>query len=202
VDRGDEGGSIVPGPGGGARRIAAEVFEARQRARLMLAEAAAEARRSREVAEAEVLSWRVAAAEAGRQEGLARAAAELVRGATERDRLIAGCTGEVLDVASAIAGRILLREVRPGADAVLAAGRALSEVRGCRRATLRACPREAEEIRAIGGRLGEAVGRLCVLEDPTLVPGEVVVEADGAVVDGRFRTQLAELRRALEELEW
>ena len=62
-------------------------------------------------------------------------------------------------------------------------------------------PREAEEIRASGGRLGEAVGRLRVLEDPTLAPGEVVVEADGAAVDGRFRAQLAELRRALEELE-
>jgi hypothetical protein len=28
-----------------------------------------------------------------------------------------------------------------------------------------------------------------------------MVEADGATVDGRFRAQLAELRRALEELE-
>jgi flagellar biosynthesis/type III secretory pathway protein FliH len=28
-----------------------------------------------------------------------------------------------------------------------------------------------------------------------------MLEADGAIVDGRFRAQLAELRRALEELE-
>jgi len=201
VDGGDAGGSIFPKPGNGARRIAAEEFEARQRARLILEEANAEARRFREVAEAEVSSWRLAAAEAGRREGLGRAAAQVVRGAVERDRLLAGCIGEVLDVASAIAGRILLREVRPGADAALAAGRALSEVRGCRRATLRACPKDAEEIRNIGGRLGEAVGRLRILEDPALAPGEVMVDADGATVDGRFQAQLAELRRALEELE-
>ena len=201
MDDGDAGGPVIPKHGNGARRIVAEEFEARQRARLILEEANAEARRVREVAEAEVCSWRLAAMEAGRQEGLGRAAAQVLRAAEERDRLLAGCTGEVLDVASAIAGRVLLREVRPGADAVLSAGRALSEVRGCRRATLRACPQDGEEIRESAGRLGEMVGRLRILEDPALAPGEVLVEADGAMVDGRFRAQLVELRRALEELE-
>ena len=201
MDGGDAGGPVISKPGNGARRIAAEEFEARQRARLIIQDANAEALRVREVAEAEVSSWRLAAVEAGRQEGLGRAAAQVLRAAVERDRLLAGCTGEILDLASAIAGRILLREVRPGADAVLAAGRSLSEVRGCRRATLRACPQEVEEIRGLAGRLGEMVGRLSILEDPALAPGEVLVEADGAMVDGRFRAQLAELRRALEELE-
>jgi flagellar biosynthesis/type III secretory pathway protein FliH len=201
VDEGDAGGPVIPKPGVGARRIAAEVFEASQRARLILLEASAEARRFREVAEAEVCSWRLAAVEAGRQEGLGLAAAQVLRAAVERDRLLAGCTGEILDLASAIAGHILLREVQPGTDAVLAAGRALSEVRGCRLATLRACPQDAEEIRGFAGRLGEMVGRLRIREDPALSPGEVMVEADGATVDGRFRAQLAELRRALEELE-
>jgi flagellar biosynthesis/type III secretory pathway protein FliH len=201
VDGVDEVGSIIPISGGGARRIPADEFESRQRARLILEEANAEAWRTREVAESEVCSWRLNAVEAGRQEGLGRAAAQVVRGAVERDRLLAGCTGELLDIAAAIAGRILLREVQPGADAIEAAGRALSEVRGCRRATLSACPQEAEELRGIGGRLGEAVGLLRILEDPALAPGEVMVKADGASVDGRFRAQLTELRRALEELE-
>ena len=201
MDGGDEGRPAVPQPGAGARRIAAQVFDAHLRARAILEAAAAEARRLREIAEGEVHSWRLAAAEAGRQEGLGRAAAEVARGAVARDRLLAGCTGEVLDVASAIAGRILSREVRPGADAVAAAGRALSEVRGCRRVTLRSCPEDAQAIRGSGGSLGEAVGRLRVVEDLALAPGEVMVEAEGALIDGRFRAQLAELRRALEELE-
>jgi flagellar biosynthesis/type III secretory pathway protein FliH len=205
VDGGDAGGPVISKPGNGAgqgaRRIAAEVFDAHRSAQLILEGASDGARRVREVAEAEVSSWRLAAEEAGRQEGLGRAATHILRAAVERDRLLASCSGEILDLASAIAGRILLREVRPGADAVLAAGRAISEVRGCRRATLHACPQDAEEIRAIGGRLGEAAGRLRIVEDPSLAPGEVVVEADGATVDGRFRAQLAELRRALEELE-
>jgi flagellar biosynthesis/type III secretory pathway protein FliH len=205
VDEGDAGGPVIPKPGcgagQGARRIAAEVFDAHRSARNILEGASNEALRVREVAEAEVSSWRLAAAEAGRQEGLGLAAGQILRAAVERDRLLASCTGEILDLASAIAGRILLREVRPGADAVLSAGRAISEVRGCRRATLRACPEEVEEIRGSAGRLGEVVGRLRVVEDPALAPGEVVVEADGATVDGRFRAQLAELRRALEALE-
>ena len=201
MDGRDEGRPEGPKPGEGARRIAAEVFAAHLRARAILEEAEAAGRRLRELAEGEVHAWRLEAAEAGRQEGLGQAAAEVARGAVERDRLLAGCTGEVLDVASAIAVRILSREVRPGADAVAAAGRALAEVRGCRRVTLRSCPEEAEAIRGAAGSLGEAVGRLRVVEDPALAPGEVMLEADGAIVDGRFRAQLAELRRALEEIE-
>lgn len=205
MDEGDAGGPVIPKPGhgagNGARRIAAEEFEARQRARLILEEASDEARRIREVAEAERSSWRLAAVETGRQEGLGQAAAQVLRAAVERDRILAGCTGEILDLASAIAGRILLREVRPGADAVLSAGRALSEVRGSRRATLRVCPEDVLDIRRSAGRLGQVVGRLRIHEDPAFTAGEVLVEADGAMVDGRFRAQLAELRRALEELE-
>ena len=39
------------------------------------------------------------------------------------------------------------------------------------------------------------------MTDPDLAPGEVIVEADGAAVDGRFRSQLAALRRAVDEGE-
>jgi flagellar biosynthesis/type III secretory pathway protein FliH len=192
---------VVSKPGDGARRIPAEVFEARLRACAILEEAGAEARRIREGAEGDLAAWRLAAAEAGREEGLGRAAADIARAAAERDRLLGGCTGEILDVAAAIAGRILAREVRPGVDAVEAAGHALAELRGIRRATLRACPVEADQIRGAGGRLGAAVGRLRIVGDPALSPGEVVVEGDGAHVDGRFLARIAELRRALEELE-
>ena len=194
-------GAEVPKAVDGARRIAAEVFQARLRARAILEEAEADARRIREGAEGDLAARRLEAAEAGREEGLGRAAADVARGAAERDRLLSGCTGEVLDVAATIAGRILAREVRPGVDAVEAAGHALSELRGIRRATLRACPEEVVEIREAGGRLGAAVGRLRIVGDPALSRGEVVVEGDGALVDGRFLARIAELRRALEELE-
>jgi flagellar biosynthesis/type III secretory pathway protein FliH len=200
VDGGDEGRTAGGRPGE-PRRIAGEVFEARLRARAILEEAEAGARQILRAAEAERESWRVAAESAGREEGLARAAVELARGARERDRLLADCAGEVLDVAAAIAGRILAREVRPGIDAVGAAGVALAELRGARRVTLRVATGDLAAIRDATGRLGEAIGRLRVAEDATLRPGEVVLEGDGARIDGRFPARIAVLRGVLEELE-
>jgi flagellar biosynthesis/type III secretory pathway protein FliH len=177
------------------------VFEARVRAQVILQEAQVGARRILQGAEAERESWRAAAEVAGREEGLARAAAELVRGARERERLVAACTGEVLDVAAAIASRILAREVRPGADAVSAAGMALLELRGARRVTLRVSTGDLGAVRHAAGTLGEAIGRLRVVEDATLGTGEVVLEGDGARIDGRFPARVALLRGALEEME-
>jgi flagellar biosynthesis/type III secretory pathway protein FliH len=201
VDGEDEGGPVDGRPGEGARRIAGEVFDARVRARAILEEAQAGARRILEGAEAERDSWRSAAEAAGREEGLARAAAELARGARERDRLLAACRGEVLDVAAAIAGRILGREVRPGADAAFAAGIALAELRGARRVDLRVSTEDLPGVRCAAGALGEAIGRLRVVEDASLATGEVVLEGEGARMDGRFPARIALLRRALEESE-
>jgi flagellar biosynthesis/type III secretory pathway protein FliH len=202
VDGADAGESTGQRATGGARRIAAEVFAARLRARDVLEAAEAEARRIREDAEAEVRTCRDAALQAGREEGLGQAAAELVRGAAERDRMLAACTGDVLDVATAIAARILQREIQAGADAVAMAETALAELRGLARATLRASPADGPEVRAASSRLGSGFERLRVVLDPALAAGEVVVEtAEGCRVDGRFRTQLAELRRALAETE-
>ena len=201
MDGEDAEGPAKARTGDRSRRIAGEIYEASVRARVILDAAEARGRSLLRAAEAERQGWRAVAEEAGRREGLARAAGEVARGVRERDRLIAACTAEVLDVAAAIATRILGREVRVGFDAVNAAGRALAELRGARRATLRACPDDVVGIRAAAGPLAEAVGRLHVVEDASLSPGEVMVEADGARVDGRFPAQLAELRRALLEIE-
>jgi flagellar biosynthesis/type III secretory pathway protein FliH len=201
VDGEDESGPVDGRPGEGVRRIAGEVFDARLRARAILDEAQASAHRILQGAEAERDSWRAAAEAAGREEGMARAAAELAKGARERDRLIAACSGEVLDVAAAIAGRILGREVQPGADAVGAAGIALAELRGARRVNLRVSTGDLAGIRDAAGALGEAVGRLRVVEDASLAAGEVVLEGEGARIDGRFPARIALLRRALEEME-
>jgi flagellar biosynthesis/type III secretory pathway protein FliH len=204
VDRADAGRASGTGLASGARRIPAEVWEARRAAREILGEAQEAARRLRGEAEAEAATARAAAVEAGRSEGLARAAAEVVRGAGERDRLLAGCAGELIGLAVEMAERILSREVRPGADALAAAGRALTELRGGRRLNLRASPTDAEAIRS-AAEAGEAsscvIAPMRLTVDPDLAPGEVIVEADGAAVDGRFRSQLLELRRALEEAE-
>ncbi len=190
-------GGAAPAP----RRISAEVWEARRAARELLAGAEEEARQLRAGAAGEVARTRAQAVESGHAEGLARAAAQVVRGAAERDRVLAGCAGELIGLAVEMAGRILAREVRPGGDAVAAAGRALAELRGSRPVALRVSAGDAEAFRAgegDGGFPSSAAGVILVT-DPDLAPGEVIVEADGAAVDGRFRSQLAALRRAVDE---
>ncbi len=202
MDGADEGRTEARAISPGTRRIAAEVWEARQVARAVLEEARREAERIRSGAAAEAEGARRGAAEAGREEGLAlglaRAAAEVLRGAAERERLLEACEGELVGLAVEMAERILRREVR-AEDGRAAAARALAELRGAPRVTLRASPADLEVLRGAGGPplVGEGCVRL--VADPGLQPGEVIAEAGGGSVDGRFRAQLSELRRAVEE---
>lgn len=189
--------TVGAGAAPGGRRIPAQAWEARQAAQALLAEAQEGARRILAEAERDVSVARAAAIREGHAEGLARAAAELLRAADERDRLLASGTEEVIQLAAEMAARILAREVRPGDDAVRAARRALDELRAVRRVTLRASPSDAAAIREKGSWQEGTGPGVSVLADPALGRGEVVVEADGAVVDGRFPAQLEELRRAI-----
>ena len=193
-----EGGALSSG----TRRIPAEVWEARRAARALLGEAEEQARLIRSEAAGVAAEARAAAVEAGLSEGLARAAAEVVRGAGERDRLLAGCAADLVGLAVEMAERILVREVQPGFDALAAAGRALAELRGRRRVVVRASQADVEVLRnAWRDAPSSLTGPVRLTADPDLAPGEVIVEADGAAIDGRFRSQLAELLRAVGEAE-
>jgi flagellar biosynthesis/type III secretory pathway protein FliH len=193
-----EGGALSPG----TRRIPAEVWEARRAARELLGEAEEQARLIRSEAATAAADARAAAVEAGLSEGLARAAAEVVRGAGERDRLLAGCAADLVGLAVEMAERILAREVRPGFDALATAGRALAELRGRRRVVVRASQADVEVLRDAGRDAPSSLtGPVRLTVDPDLAPGEVIVEADGAAIDGRFRSQLGELLRAVCEAE-
>jgi flagellar biosynthesis/type III secretory pathway protein FliH len=197
VDQADAG-ETGRGRPAAARRIPAEVFDARRAARALLEEAARDAERIRRDAEAGAQRQRLEAARAGREEGLAAAAARIALASDELERLLAASAPEVLEIAVALAERILGRAVAPGDDALRAARLALAEVAWARRATLRASPADAAAWRSAGASPGLGLARLRVVEDPSLAPGEVVVQADGASVDARFPCQLAELRRAVE----
>jgi flagellar biosynthesis/type III secretory pathway protein FliH len=203
VDGSDAGRTAGVPPG--ARRIPSEVWDARQAARSLLAGAEEQARRIKVEAEREAEGIRTAAFEAGfaagRAEGIAGAAAEVVRGAAERERLLAGAAEELLDLAVEMAARILDREVRPGVDGLTAAARALTLVRDSPRVALRASQEDAAALREGGFSPGAGITGMRVVVDPGLRTGEVIVEADGASVDGRFRAQLAELRRVIAQAE-
>jgi type III secretion protein L len=197
------GGRLSPpgGNGGAARRLPAEVHAAVQRARGVLAAAEAEARRIREAAEAESQRVVAAAEEAGRQEGLARAAVALAAAAAERDRLLASAEPELVRLALAVASRVVAREVALDMGVVTRiASEALEAARERCQVVVRVAPADAAALRAEEPRLLQALGRarsVEIREDPAIGRGGVVVETEAGTVDARIETRLETLRRAL-----
>lgn len=195
---------IVKGGPVAGHRIEGAVFDAAERARALVAAAEADAERIRGAAHDERDRVLAAAAEAGRQEGLGRAAALLASVAVERERRLSGLAGEVASLALEVARGVLGRELAldPGAVVALAA-RALAEARDRREVVLRVSPEDAPALRAAEGPLAALLARapgLALREDPSLGPGDVVVETEAGTVDARIEAQLAVLQRALEDV--
>jgi flagellar biosynthesis/type III secretory pathway protein FliH len=185
-----------------ARRIPAAVHDADGTVRGMIAAAEVEARRIRETAAAEREAVRAAAEAEGRREGLARAAAALAAAGAARDQLLARAEREVVALALEVARRVLGRELAEGASTVVElAARALAEVRERREVVLRACPADVASLRGSEDRLAATLvrARLEVRGDPTLRPGEVVLDTEAGCLDGGIEAQLAHFSRALEE---
>jgi flagellar biosynthesis/type III secretory pathway protein FliH len=196
----ETGRRILKASGPLARRIDGAVWDADRRVRE--AAAAAEERARALVADAEAERDRIRdeAREAGRSEGVARAAAALLRAAEERDRILRGAAREVARLAVAVAGKVLGRELADGpalplAEVALAAARARREV------ILRVNPADAAAVLASGGRLAAALGRpgVEVCEDLSVPPGGAVVETEAGRIDAGIEAQLEVLARALEE---
>jgi flagellar biosynthesis/type III secretory pathway protein FliH len=178
--------------------LPSEEYDAAVRARALVAQAEAVARRIREEAEGEVSRARAQGLEEGRQAGLAAAAVELVRAAEARDGLLAAARGDLLDAAAALAERILRREIERDGDVVAAmAERALAEARAQRRVSLHVNPADVGRLRA-GGMLPPAVD---LREDASVSPGGVRVETEAGEIDGRVEAQVEALRRALDALD-
>ncbi len=168
----------------------------------MVAAAEAEARGIRAEAEASREAIRARAEEAGRQEGLARAAAVLASASAERVRRLAAVDREVVSIAIEVARKVLGRELAAGGGAVAdLAGRALAEARERREVVLRVNPTDGPAVRAAEGRLGAVLlrARLLVREDAAVPPGGAVVDTEAGRIDAGIEAQLSQLERALEE---
>jgi flagellar biosynthesis/type III secretory pathway protein FliH len=191
------GGGLLP-----ARRIDAEVYEADRRVQEMVAAAEAEARRLVAEARAESARIQAEAAARGEADGRARAAAALARGAAGRDGLLRDAEREVVQIALAVARKLLGRELSTSAAAVVQMARAaLAEARERREVVLRVSPADGAAVRAAEGTLAATLVRapLVIREDPAVPPGGAVVETERGRVDASVETQLAAVARAVEE---
>jgi type III secretion protein L len=189
---------------GGRHRLLDRLeLDARERARALLAEAEAAAAAIRQEAERGRDEALRAASAAGREEGLASAAAVLLQAADERRCRLEGLEREIAAVALEVARKLVGRAVAecPGLVAELAL-RALEPVRARREVLLRVNPGDAPLLRVEEPRLAALLDRapgVAVREDPAIHPGDVVVETEAGRVDARLEAQLSVLERALSE---
>jgi flagellar biosynthesis/type III secretory pathway protein FliH len=187
--------------GSRSRRIPAAVFDASEEAQRLREDAVREAADLVAVARAEAEAIREAAAVRGREEGLGRASELCVRAATLRDEVLAEAEAQLVELAFAIAARVLARAVERDPTAVVeVATRALEAARRRTDVTVRAHPEDVVALRAAEPQLMvklERARRIAVREDPAVGRGGVIVETEVGTIDGRLDSQLVALRRAV-----
>jgi flagellar biosynthesis/type III secretory pathway protein FliH len=125
----------------------------------------------------------------------------LVRAVAERDSLLASVEGDLVDLAFEIARRVLASAADRAAVTEVAA-RALEAARLREHVTIRAHPEDLLALRAaeeeLSARLVRAHG-VALRGDAAVDRGGIVVETEAGRIDARLGTQLAALRRALDE---
>ncbi|MGC4118255.1 MAG: FliH/SctL family protein [Myxococcales bacterium] len=103
-------------------------------------------------------------------------------------RLAEEARGDALEVAFQVARRILEAEVGTSAQPLFAVVRAAVARAGeSRRLTLRVSPADAPTLAAVQDeKMGLSLLNASVVEDPTLAPGECIVESDLGRVEGHL----------------
>jgi flagellar assembly protein FliH len=165
-----------------------------------VASAEAEAERVRAAAATDRAAVLEEARQEGKRLGLAEAAAQLAAAELARSGWLQRAETQLVDLALEVARTLLARELRLDPAAIReAAGAALAAARGQRRVRLRVHPEGAEALRGGEGALASlaSVPSVEVAADDTLEPGDLVVEAEAGLVDGRLACRLESFRRAL-----
>ncbi len=120
----------------------------------------------------------------------------------QSERLAEQARSDAIEIAFAVARRILEGELKSSPEALFSVVRsAIRRAGESRQITVRLSAQDLAIIEGTKGRgsLSEVTAaRVEVLADPNLQPGDCVVDADFGKVDGRISTRLEELRRAID----
>jgi flagellar biosynthesis/type III secretory pathway protein FliH len=175
-----------------ARRIPAEIVDARAEAARIVADAQA-------AAAAVAQSAALAAAEEARQAETARLAAAFLVLRDESARRAERDTARLVELAAVLAERLIGEALRldPSRIAQLAAV-ALEEARGAERVRIDACPEDTEALESALAPLG-GKHAIEVNADASLARGSLVVHTDVGRLDARLTPQLTRLAAALRE---
>jgi flagellar assembly protein FliH len=141
-------------------------------------------------------------ADLARGEAMEKIAAALQFLRAQASRLAEQARADALEIGFQVARRILESELRTSPEPLFALVRtALRRAGDSRRISLRLSPQDAASVQSDDGQAaleGVSAARVEVFPDPSLAPGDCVVETDYGQIDGRLETRLGELRRAVE----
>jgi len=130
---------------------------------------------------------------------LARLARAIEETAGIKARLRAQAERELVELALAIARRVLRRELHVDSEAVLGLAKAALEKASLREVTeVRLHHALAAPVRAHLDRIG-APQSIAVREDPSLEPGALLLETARGTIDASLETQLDEISRGLAD---
>ncbi len=174
--------------------VPAEIVTATERAREIVAKAEAQAAAIVEAARQEAEAIRTTAREEAQTSGRAEVAALLIDAEQALARARAEAEPALARLAVGAAERLLRAELslRPERVRELVA-EVLDRARRAARLRLYAHPADVPLLRT-----APALAGLPIEEDPTLEPGDCVVESDLGRLDGRLSVRVAALQAALE----
>ena len=139
--------------------------------------------------------------EALRREAMERVGDAVRSFRLEAERLAEQARADAIEVAFQVAARILEAEVKANPETLFSLVRsALRKAGDSRRIALRLSPGDAASLQGDFDRVGRgdlSAARVEIVPDPTLGPGDCLVDTDFGQVDGRLATRLGEAKRAV-----
>lgn len=187
-------------PRSAPRRVSKVTVDANEQARKLLAEAREAARQLLEDARRRAAEITLRAEAEGRADGAAALAAQAIalrsRELGEAERRL----DEVVDLARALAERLLGEELRLAPERVVQlAKQALAEARGARRITIEAHPDDVRLLSASLESLSVEADAVKLLGNPNRTPGNLKIVTEVGVLDASLSPQLERLALKLRE---
>lgn len=183
----------------------ADEFEAKGKAKEIIAQAEEEAERIRAQAREHKEKVFAEAREEAKADVAARAAEELTRAKLQAGQMISEAEPQVLELALKVAAKIIGRDLEREPEVLLEiVANAADAARASKALTFRVHPEDGRILREKMPRLRELLSRtvdLNVRDDSDVERGGCIIQTEFGTIDGQIRTQLEMLRNVLTPTE-
>ena len=174
-------------------RIPREVIDARGRAQAILDAAEKKASAMITAAEQRVAEIEASAREIGEERGRADAAALLRRAQAAYEEVQAGSEAQLIRLAVGAAESLVRAQLELAPETIRELVRgALEPARRAKRVVLKLAPEGAAVLRA-----DETFAGIRIVDEPSLEPGDCIVDTELGVMDGTLRVRVHALQEAL-----